>query len=262
MSKKQIIAGRKGRQTGLDFEDIVKSERGGFKPEDKKDIFGERITTCKTDIKVGNNNFSIKNPKTPSSSLQIQVCSAKRFYRLFNMPKEVKLAFDQFLGNHPDFYKGKEYKNIFESVCKEEWKKDLKTLHADREIRRNRLLFQNIDNGPQMLAWLEKNIKKIAVFVFKTSFNNPKYKDAIANKMLWTQKKSDYASLVEVDIDDMIENICLKSTVKVRDNKKHGQSVIEIGPLTLQMKGSGKSGAVYHHMQFNASYKDLKKYIK
>jgi|14_taG_2_1085336.scaffolds.fasta_scaffold09951_2 hypothetical protein len=262
MSKKQIIAGRKARQAGLDFEDLVMTKRGGFKPDNRQDIFAERITMCKTDIKVGENNYSIKNPKNSHSVLQIQTCSVERFCRLFKVPKKVKLAFDQFFGNHPDFYKGKKYKNVFESVCKQEWKKDLKTLDAGNEIRRNRLLFQNIDNGPLMLDWIEKNMKKIAVFVFKTSFNNPKYKDSIANKMLWSQLKNDYDSLVEVDIDDMIKDMCLNPVVKVRDNSRYGQSVIEIGPITLQMKGSGKTGSAYHGMQFNASYKDLKKHIK
>jgi hypothetical protein len=262
MSKKQIIAGRKARQAGLAFEEIVRSKRNGYKPTNKQDVFGERITTCKTDVKVGVDNFSIKNPEKPGSSLQIQTCSADRFYRLLKVPKKVKLALDQFLGNHQGLFKGKKFKNIFESVCKEEWQKDLKTLCPDKEIRRNRLLFQNIDNGPLLLDWLEKNIKEIAVFIFKTSFNDPNYKDSIANKLLWAQKKGDYDSLVEINIDDMIKNISLEATVEVKDSKKHGQSVIKIGPFTLQMKGSGKTGSAYHGMQFNASYKDLKEYIK
>jgi hypothetical protein len=56
----------------------------------------------------------------------------------------------------------------------------------------------------------------------------------------------------------MIKNISLEATVEVKDS----QSVIKIGPFTLQMKGSGKTGSAYHGMQFNASYKDLKEYIK
>ena len=38
-------------------------------------------------------------------------------------------------------------------------------------------------------------------------------------------------------------------------------SVIKIGPMTLQMKGSGK-GSAYHNMQFNMSLNDLTKFME
>ena len=42
---------------------------------------------------------------------------------------------------------------------------------------------------------------------------------------------------------------------------KHSQTVLKLGPITLQMKGSGdKKGTSYHSMQFNASLSDILKY--
>jgi hypothetical protein len=74
--------------------------------------------------------------------------------------------------------------------------------------------------------------------------------------MCWSTKKDCIQTVQEIDIDSLINNIVDKASVKIRPS----QSVIEIGPVTLQMKGSGKNSD-YHNMQFNASLNDLNKYI-
>ena len=54
-----------------------------------------------------------------------------------------------------------------------------------------------------------------------------------------------------------LKNEVMKFDWVIRDS----QTVWAIGPLTLQMKGSGnKSSANYHNPQFNASLNDLKKH--
>ena len=254
----QIIGGYVG-QASIKFEDVVAKNKNGKKPKDQKDIWGERKTKSKTDVLNSEYNYSVKNPESSSQSTQIQVCTVERFCKLFNVTGELKVKFDQFFGNNPEFFKGPKYKQLFENHCRNVWNIDPSTLDPQKEVRRNRLLFSSIQNNKELLDWFQNNIQSVLKFVFKTSFNDPKNTDLIANRILWVKEKNNYGSRVEIDIDPLIKNIVSKSGVSIRDHKKHGQSVIEIGPVTLQMKGSG-TGKAYHHMQFNASLNDILKF--
>lgn len=259
VTQAQINGGKAG-QASIQFENVVAKNKNGSLMEDCSDIWGERTTKSKTDVLTKEHNYSVKNPEKASTSTQIQVCPVNRFCRLFNISGTLKIQFDQFFGNHGFFKNAGKDKGKFVQHCTNIWNIDTKKLHPDNEIRRNRLLLSSIKDGHNMLQWFQNNMKAVLTFVFKTSFNDPANADTIANRILWVEKKNDYSSKVEIDIDTLIDSITKTSTVKIRDSKRYGQSVIEIGPVTLQMKGSGsKSG--YHSMQFNASLNDIKKYI-
>ena len=246
----QIDGGLRGRDEGYDFEETVKLNKDGCFPSDMLDIWGERKTTSKTDVVTEDHNYSIKNSQ---KSTQIQVCSVDRFSRLFNVNGDLKDQFDQFFGNHGYF----KDQRLFKEHCEKIWGIDTKNLSQEKEIRRNRVLGSNLTNCQSMVDWFQENIRSVLEFAFKTSFNNPANTETIASRVLWTKNKDCYDTRCEFDIDPLIDKIVEKAIVRVRPNG----SVIEIGPVTLQMKGSGKSASAYHNMQFNASLKDIEKWI-
>ena len=250
----QINGGVAG-QASIKYEKYIKRIFNGYFPIDQQNIWGERITRSKTDVATRHLNFSIKNPEKSSTSTQIQVCTVDRFCKLFDPAKSIKTILDQFCGNHGYF----KQPNMFKAHCVNVWAVDPKILCNEREIRRGRLLASNIKNFQHLINWFEANKRKVLEFAFKTGFNDPQHADTIADHIIWSsEKNSKEFELINIDI--LIDSIIENSTVKIRDHKRFGQSVIEIGPVTLQMKGSsGKSG--YHNMQFNASLNDLKKYV-
>lgn len=246
----QKKAGEKARQEGEDFENIVATKLGGTKPKDKKDIWGEKPTKAKTDIRASRKNYSIKNS---TGSTQIQICGVDRFCRLFDVPEHINQKMNMFFGNH-GFYKDT---STFTRLCKKVWKLDVTKLDQDSELRRCRVLANNIQGFDEVVKWIEKNKRKILKFILKTSFNKTSDRIVNANHMIWVTEKNNFDTSAYMNINTLIKHVCKnKNIVKVRPT----QSVIEIGPFTLQMKGSGgKSG--YHYMQFNASLKDVRKYI-
>lgn len=249
-TKAQIDGGKKGRQEGEDFENTVAIKLGGTKPKDKKDIWDEITTTAKTDVRASRKNYSIKNS---TGSTQIQICSVNRFCRLFNPPEHIKLKMDMFFGNH-HLHKADP---AFKTLCEKVWKLDVTKLNKDSELRRCRVLANNIQGFNEVVKWIEKNKRKILKFILKTSFNKTSDRIVNANHMIWVTEKNNFDTSVYMNINTLIKHVCKnKNIVKVRPS----QSVIEIGPFTLQMKGSGDNSK-YHCMQFNASLKDVRKYI-
>lgn len=251
----QINGGKVG-QASIKYEQYIKRIFCGHFPIDQEDIWDERITRSKTDVATRYLNFSIKNPEKSSTSTQIQVCTVDRFCKLLKPANNIKTMLDQFCGNHGYF----KQPTLFEAHCVNVWGIDLKILCNEREIRRGRLLASSIKDSNHLVNWLEANKRKILEFVFKTGFNNPNNAATIASHIIWTKQKNSPEFEV-IAIDPLIDSIVENSIVKIRDHKTFGQSVIEIGPVTLQMKGSGKNASAYHNMQFNASLDDLKKYI-
>ena len=256
-TQKQISGGRAGRTAGFKLEQQLKVKYNGVEPENGQDLWGERSTISKTDIIFGKKNCSIKNSGTAT---QIQICSAERFSRKFNLPKKVKEALDQFVGNHPLLLTKKGFKRnptVMKEVC-EQWSVNFKDLDSKSEQNRGRLTAKNIKNMNHLVDWFTNNIEAVYRFTLAESFNNPKNKKNIANTIWWAAVKDDPDSIVEFDIEEIITQAKKKAKVKIRES----QTVIELGPLTLQMKGSGKSGLNYHSMQFNMSLKDLTKFME
>ncbi len=256
----QIDGGKAGRQS-IEFENVVAENKNGVLMGDALDIWGQRKTKPKTDVLTENHNYSVKNPDKASTSTQIQVCSVDRFCRLFGINGSLKIQFNQFFGNHGFFKNTGKDKGKFQQHCINQWNIDPSKLDPKNEIRRCRLLLSSVPEGDKLLNWFQDNMESVLTFVFKTSFNNPANIDAIADTILWVEEKDNYSSKVEINIDTLIRSIVSTATVKIRDHKRFGQSVIEIGPVTLQMKGSGHTASAYHSMQFNASLNDIKKYV-
>ena len=257
MNAKQL-SGAIGRQTGLDFEEALEQKFSGQTPKDQKDIWGESKTRSKTDLIVGSKNYSIKNPKLPSTSTQVQVCSADRFHRLFGPPIGVQEGINKFVGNHPKLLTKEGYKGntqVMTEVC-QDWGVDTATLNSNSEFRRSRLLTNNIDNMEDVTTWFFENRVSIFKFALSTSFNSPKNKDTIADTIWWASKKNDVNSIREFDITEILKKVEKDANVSISSNK----SVIKIGPMTLQMKGSG-TGSAYHNMQFNMSLNDLERFM-
>ena len=258
MNTKQL-SGELGRKSGLDFEDLLEKEFLGKPPEDKKDIWGEATTRSKTDLIIGSKNYSIKNPKAPSTKTQVQVCSADRFHRLLNPPLTVQEGINKFVGNHPKLLTKEGYKGntkIMREVCKS-WGVDFNTLDSDSECRRSRLLSDNIHNMEEVTNWFFENRTSVFKFALSTSFNDPKNHDTIADTIWWSSKKNDINSIKEFSIAEILKKVEEDAEVSISVNK----SVIKIGPMTFQMKGSGK-GSAYHNMQFNMSLNDLANFMK
>ena len=259
MVDKRIEAGRKGRQSGLDYEGVLQEKFSGREPEDKKDIWGKIKTRAKTDLIIGSSNYSIKNPKAPSTSTQIQVCSANRFHRLFEPPQVVKEAINQFVGNHPKLRTGESFKgnqSVMLEVCKD-WSIDFKSLDSKAEQKRSRLLTKNIVDIKDMTDWFFVNRVAVFRFALATSFNDPKNVDTIADTIWWASKKNSTENVREFSITGILTKVEKDAKVSISDK----MSVIKIGPMTLQMKGSGK-GSAYHNMQFNMSLNDLTRFME
>ena len=250
----RVLAGKKGKEDGDRFEKKYRAKYLVDKPENQHDIWGQRITISKSDT---TNNKSIKNPSKYNTSIQVQVCSVERFSKLLKPPQEVYSQLSQFVGNQPSLHHRNGFKNnpaVFKDVCRD-WGVNTTSLSLKKELMRSRLLCSSITNFSEVTDWFQDNLENIYKFVLSTGFNNPDNTETIAKQMVWAREKNNIDSIVEYDIESIIKNI-YKIKVKVRPSN----SVIEFGPMTLQMKGSGKCAA-YHNMQFNMSLKDLETFL-
>ena len=250
MTSRQV-GGANGRKNGYKFEDMA-VQRGATRPlkEYTKDIFGGIKTRSKTDVIKNGKNYSLKNPT--DSKAQIQLCPVDRFCKLFKITGTLKLIFDQFFGNH-GIAKSTSADSEFEQKLVE-WNLSRSSVSGKNEFRRRRLLASSIPNFNLLTKWFEDNKREVLEFIFKTSFNNPNNKEQIADHVIWSTEHLNFDSSVCFKIDDLIDDICAKkNNVKIRPS----QSVVEIGPVTLQMKGS--KGSSYHSMQFNARLVDILK---
>lgn len=260
MSDNRKTGGSKGRSSGYDFEDLFIKKHGGTKPKKGLDIWGKRKTETKTDVYSLGKRFSIKNPKLTSTSVQIQVCSVNRFCKKFNITGDLRVAMDMFFGSDEELLNKETYKNnpsFFSQICENKWEIDPSQLCEEKELRRSRILYNNIPENKNLFCrWLTDNMESVLKFILKESFNDPQNKNCIADTMAWATIKNDTELVRAYDIDQIISASIESGKVSVRDS----QSVIQIGPFTLQMKGSGK-GAAYHNMQFNCSYNDLKNFL-
>lgn len=247
----QINGGKVGRAS-IEYEEYIADIFSGQQLGTHLGHWGQKKTTSKTDVTTKYLNLSIKNPAGPSTSTQIQVASVNRFCRLLQPAGCIKTKIDQFCGNH-GIYKNQE---LFEQHCKNVWSINPYKLDSEKELRRGRLLIPSIPNSNWMVNWFQSNRRKILEFVFATGFNNTANQATIASHILWSKKKNSKDFEV-IEISGLIDSIVDKAVAKVRPSG----SVIELGPITIQMKGSGKSASAYHNIQFNASLNDIRKWI-
>jgi hypothetical protein len=258
----RIDAGKKGREEGFQYEKTVINELNlaGFDaeeyPQSAKSRDG-RKGRVKTDFRVATGgryfNISLKNPKTPSSSIQVQIISLSSFIKVLEemgpVPQVALDFFDLFFG-------GAEV----EENCKR-LGIDFSALDYDSERRRFRLKFDSIPEeiGQGFLEYF--NQPKIVDRVLTTIFRegNIVESESFADHMLWCDStnfgKGNTKELVMANISDIVENIKEKYQKWI---VRESMTVLEIGPVTLQMKGSGKKKKPeYHSPQFNASISDI-----
>jgi len=246
-------AGEKGRSEGYDYErqlvDAFNNIIPGIATEAQQSVLSkfERRTISKADINVAGQPVSIKNPGRSSSSIQIMVTAAENFFLSLGVSPETMNAFNLFFGL------GDGFSNLLE-----ENSIDRHTLDWDSESRRQRLKYGSLpqDSQDSLLSFLSKNKREIVEVVFSHGW--AKDSEYHASKMIWCNSsvsgKSNVDNLCLFDMEEVIDKIC-----QYEWSVRPSDTVVELGPLTLQMKGSGK-GKSYHYPQFNTSLNDLRKF--
>jgi len=251
-------SGAKGRTQGLKYEKLLESTANSRKkgiaakvPQKSKSIFGSK-TTPKGDIKINNHTISVKNPGKSSASIQMFVTSQGNILKGCNCDDPIVKEAIQMSFGLPD---EKEFHELLKKCDIKESR-----LSQKDELRRQRLKFSNLPQEHQkaLLSFLENHKRYLVECTFRKGWSsNP---DTYANRMLWSDSskggKNSLNHMCLLHMDDVIDEIC-KHNWKIRPSG----TVFELGPLTLQMKGSGGiQNATYHHFQFNASLNDLRKH--
>ena len=246
------LAGAKGRSEGLAFEveliEMFNTVIPNVSHAATQSVASTSGGTCrsKTDILVDGESYSIKNPGKSSASIQIMVTALHKFLESYNADEDTRNAFKLFLGLSNGFGKLLKENKIKES-----------DLNYNDELRRQRVKFSSLSQYSRdaILSFLNKNKRDIVDIVVRRGWADDS-KD-FANKMIWcdssVHQKSDVEHLCLFDSEEVINTIC-EYDWEVRPR----QTVLYLGPLTLQMKGSGK-GEAYHYPQFNCSLNDLRR---
>lgn len=257
---KQVAAGEKGRSSGLKFEESICENYGGkFLPKGKvKSIHGKK-TDNKTDVIAGSQRLSIKNPKSISTSTQIHITSVAIFAKKFSIEEGslLYIAFQMFFGAYPELFKNGRFKDspdYFIKLVRNKLVLNPDLLCCHQELRRARILFNNLTNGDLIIKFIQENIREIVDMCFRSGMIHPSESDSMATHVVWSNIKDDINDFEIINIQDILD-----STDTWKVSVRPSQSVIEIGPITLQMKGSGKNSS-YHAMQFNVSLSALLAY--
>jgi hypothetical protein len=249
--ERKRAAGKLAREEGHNYEDRFIFTYGGIKPEGKVASIHGKKTTPKVDVILDFEKFSLKNS---TGSTQIQICSFENFNTLFNVPGDVEIGLRKFLGAFKELYSKTNYKNnpeFFEEFCRERFSTG--GLCPKDELRRSRLKTDNIKEIDKVIEWIDENKQEIIKFIFSTGFaSEEKYH---SNKLVYVRVKNCLDQIDIIDISKIIEKSA-DWPISIANKK----TVIKIGPITLQMKGSG-TGSAYHSLQFNAKRTDLLKYL-
>jgi len=257
-TQQKIQSGADGRAEGFAFEQTLKDIVNEANYEDlivvdaKQIVKGSIASTAtnKNDLIMestkGSYGISVKNPKTTSTTIQMQIIYKEKLLAQLNtvkpVPQDVSDFFDLFFGG-----------NLEEDCAR--LGVDYEALEYDNERRRNRALW---DSVPAKLrkAFLDyfsdEEIKReVLEVVLKRGVTALGGSDF----MVWCDSsvdgKSNPENLVGFRIDSLIDDICKKYSWK--PNYHNGMcSAVYLGPINLQMKGSGK-GKSYHSPQFRMS---------
>lgn len=273
ISQKKRLSGEEGRSSGLEYETSLVKKFGGktFSSKKVKSICRE-LTTRKADIEINNTIISVKNPKLSSTSTQVQVCPYSTFKCYFpDIPSNVEYSLRSFIGDFADNHKGKENKDHFFMLCEIVGIEDPQNTLSSEELRRVRLDSFSLgkDNCDAVVEWLYENREGIYRFIFQDGVMDPSLERP--TKLWWSHKKNDLTNISKFDMSDILQRArnMDKSEVRFRDEGGKGKSkkaknagtVIQVGAITIQMKGSG-SGSAYHNLQFNCSLNDLNNFMK
>lgn len=260
----QIDGGKEGRETGLEYEGDFATKINGKTFEERygskkiPDTLGTK-TKAKTDVFGPNGvKYSVKNPKHTSQGTQIAYHPTAKYQKFHSVPSDVSDAMNFWCGATPELLEELKEKKV--RRCPEAWANEvsrrgmnINDFNFVDETRRCRALFKNIPNYQDLLHYFDKNKVKIARFVFSTGMNHPDYSHAWSEKIAWSEKRGSLNGVKIYDIQTIVNKM---SSAVVRINDISNDSVIRMGPLTVQQKGSGgRTG--YHSLQFNASRNDL-----
>jgi len=270
----QQSGGEKGRDEGLKHEGLSqKSFNADCKipgvlmvdPENPSEPSnwsgGKKKTPPKSDkniIKEGQivTGISIKNPSSFSQSIQMQIISFEalnfELNSVFPMPSDAKRALELFLGNSTSG-------ETFEEMIEKE-NIPIASLDNNAEVRRKRLLWSSLPAAysSSLLAYLEDPVVKERLL--NVIYREGTASSGFADWHLWCDTrvngKSNPDATVVINLKDLI-NLLMKEEWIVRES----ESVLALGSLTFQMKGSGGKGtAAYHSPQFNMSLSAVKKH--
>jgi len=264
-NKKQE-AGAKGRAEGYEFEEAIiecinAADCSGIIATKAKQIVRGNIAptaTSKSDIEVLSPNrvkpygVSIKNPKSNGTTIQMQVIKELKLLAQLGKVKETPEDVVEFF----NLFFGDKCSQKFQSDC-DRLGVDYDSLDYEHEQRRQRAVWDSIPvnlRGAFLSYFNDIAIKReILEVVFKRGVTATDGVDF----MVWCQSslagKSNADKLVGYPVDVLIDEIC--SSYEWEPNYYNGRaSAIYLGPLALQMKGSGGiEKENYHNPQFRAS---------
>ena len=246
--------GEKGRVEGYGYEKIIEANANSYSKNSSRpskqgveSILGG-TTTSKSDTSINSHNISIKNPGRSGASIQMFVTSQKNIFKgcACDNP-DIGIASKLFFGT-PD---EEEFENL---LVQYEIKKE--ELSYNEETRRRRLKFFSLPQKHQsvLLEFLNTNKRHLVECALRKGW--AKDPQSYADFMLWSDSsvggKSSLEHMCLFDIEDVIDKVC-EHDWAIRPS----ETVFELGPLTLQMKGSGK-GMSKHNFQFKASLDGLR----
>jgi len=246
--------GEKGRVEGYGYEKIIEASANSYSKNSScpskqgvESILGG-TTTSKSDTSISDHNISIKNPGRSGASIQMFVTSQKNILKGCGCNNlDVGIASKLFFGTPNE----EEFENLLIQCGVKKEK-----LSYNEEIRRKRLKFFSLPEKYQvsLLTFLNKNKKHLVECALKKGW--AKDPQTYADFMLWSDSsvggKSSLDHMCLFDMRDVIDKVC-EYDWSIRSS----ETVFELGPLTLQMKGSGK-GMSKHNFQFKASLDDLR----
>jgi len=263
----QQSGGKKGRADGLKFEDQVgeglntNGKIPGVLMEDpesakEKADWSGKPTTVKSDKNITKGGkivtgISIKN--SPGST-QMQIISFEALIfeldRALPIPPDAKRALELFTGNSTS---GETFGQMLamENIL-------IASLCPPCEVRRKRLLWTSLPAAysSSLLAYLSNPAAKRRLL--NVIYREGTASGGFADWQCWcdtkVKGKNNPNALVVFNLKDFID-LLMGEQWTVRPS----EAVLALGPLTFQMKGSGK-GKAYHNPQFNMSLNAVRKH--
>lgn len=257
-TQQKIQSGADGRTAGFEFEDLLESVFNEAKYKDLKITHAKQIVEGSIAPTATNKNdkilqtsgkrwgLSIKNPKTSSTTIQMQIIYKEKLLAQLGTVKPVPQAvsdfFDLFFGG-----------NLEEDCAR--LGVDYDALEYDNEQRRDRALWDSVPTDLREAFLDYFNDEEIKREVLEVVLKRGVTALDGSDFMVWCDSsvagKSNPEHLVGFRIDSLIDEICKRYSWEPNYHKGIC-SAVYLGPINLQMKGSGK-GKSYHSPQFRMS---------
>jgi hypothetical protein len=263
-TKQKIMSGATGRAEGFAFEKSLKQNfnDAGFPnmyiSEAKQNVEGSIAprATNKNDLllNVDDHSFglSAKNPKTSSTTIQMQIIYKEKLLaqlgKVREVPQDTVEFFNLFFGG-----------NILEDCSR--LGISYEQLGYQHEQRRNRLLWDSIPERYRTSFLEYFNEPAIKRETLETVLKRGVTAQKGSDFMVWCDSsvagKGNVENVVAFKIDHLINKILSKFDWEPSFHNNIC-SALYLGPVALQMKGSG-SGKSYHSPQFRMSLNAARK---